>query len=396
MGKIRERVAPAAIIALAVLWFLHRAMRTGLPAVDFAPIWLAGKLWNAGLDPYGPDFTAYATRFFSVVAGRPVWWLYPAQWMPVARLFGLLTYAQARIAWLSLSAIFLAGALAMFWIAAARLPKPPSLWLKSLVLAFLLTMEATVGNMYLGQTGPLMLLGFAALVYGLATRRPLIMLVAQCVLMLKPPFGMAFVAAAIAIPVMRLPTLVAVVVTAVAWFAGHAAAGPPLPNIAEWLAGLSIYNLNPFNVPLVLTGVIQLTERLSFVHIPVMAFTLIGSIAAFLLVLTLRRGSHAAPGADLSAFWFGSTVALFTIVPLHNYDLSIIATLLFFLPVLSIRGRIVLVVVAVILHQVRGLAGMIVPESDFLHAQALVSTFALLVLAGLTVSLLVQPRRIAR
>ena len=146
------------------------------------------------------------------------------------------------------------------------------------------------------------------------------------------------------------------------------------------------------DVPVVLTGGIQLTRHLSFIHILVMAFNLIKSIAAFLLMLTLRLGSHAVPGASLSAFWLGSTVACFTILPLRNYDLSIVAMLLFFLPVPGIRGRIILVVTDVILHRARGFVGLVARRSDLLHPRARVSTLALHPFAGLTVSLLMLRR----
>src|SRR5689334_18796156 len=63
--------------------------------LDFKVIWLAGKIWASGQNPYGPIFLEqYLTDF------GPHWntyWLYPPNWFPLAVSFAFLPFAASNL-----------------------------------------------------------------------------------------------------------------------------------------------------------------------------------------------------------------------------------------------------------------------------------------------------------
>ena len=70
---------------------------SGAGGMDFRDIWIAGKIWTTGENPYGLSFAAEYLAAFGYDRGEI--WLYPPYWYPIAAPFGLFSFSVANSVW---------------------------------------------------------------------------------------------------------------------------------------------------------------------------------------------------------------------------------------------------------------------------------------------------------
>src|SRR6476659_3850207 len=79
-----------AVVYLSPKLFLFRADE----ALDFRLVWLAGRIWASGGDPYGPNFLREYLQVFGE-GPNTHFWVYPPYWYPIALS---LSYLQFDVA----------------------------------------------------------------------------------------------------------------------------------------------------------------------------------------------------------------------------------------------------------------------------------------------------------
>src|SRR5262249_40998992 len=81
----------------------------GQDGQDFRPIWLAGKLWAAGENPYGPKFVSeYGEDFHIRLLDSQ--WVYPLYWYPLATSMSYWPFPIANSVWKALNFVLLIAA----------------------------------------------------------------------------------------------------------------------------------------------------------------------------------------------------------------------------------------------------------------------------------------------
>jgi hypothetical protein len=245
---------------------------------DFRMVWLAGKIWAAGQDPYGPLFeTAYLDAFGP---SNNMYWVYPPFWWPVALPFGFLPFPTANVLWNLFNFLFILTAAHLIARAIADATKQSYLTIVMTGVGFACFMQATALSIYIGQTSVLILFGFAAWIYGIIHHRPTMMILGMVFLALKPQIGAVAFIAVTALPRWRWTVLAAGLACLLAAIPSLATGG--CAEIAhEYLGNLIRYprESGPANAPPNLIGLIQLID---YVHtVPVNALlNLMLSLAA--------------------------------------------------------------------------------------------------------------------
>lgn len=320
-----------------LLVMLARLPRAG-EVFDFTYIWSAGRLWRAGLDPYATSYKALSAQFLPGQVGAPELWVYPPQWFPIASAFSLLPYYAAEALWLALNAVALAAGTMLLWRAANDRTKGLPFWLAGVTLALVLSSDPAKLAMLLGQTSALMMLGFALLAFGQAHARSGAMTAGLVLLMLKPQFGLFFLLAAPAVPSMRRPAMMAMLVSGAMCLPLLARFDVPqlILSAQNLLANLGAYGENGWNQPVRSTGPVYLFWLLGWPDPSPVLLLLISSLLSMALFRlgsgSKREGAEPAP----ELFWLATLGPLFAIMPLHAYDFVLFPALLLILPRLGL------------------------------------------------------------
>jgi hypothetical protein len=175
---------------------------------DFRVIWLAGKMWAGGQNPYGPLFAQEYIKSFGP-AMNMLGWLYPPFWYPFCVVLGLLPVSVAHVIWTAVNvlALFCATYLVARGVAEVTRQKVGLMFWSG--LAFVCLMQATAIAIYIGQTSIFVYLGFSALSYGLLTSRPAAVVIGLFFLALKPHIGVVAFLSTFALSNYRVVVLIA-------------------------------------------------------------------------------------------------------------------------------------------------------------------------------------------
>lgn len=177
----------------ALLYFVSKAFLDTAPSVDFKYFWLAGDLWRQGVDPYSSAFEEAGARMFPDT-NSPTWLFYPPSWYPLARLVNLLPYEEADLVWRRLSGVlFILGGLISIR-ALLRAGTGASVVQVAAFVLFVAASSATAIILSLGQSSVLVFLGLAVFLRGYLLAQRGWLIAGLILLMLKPNFGLAFVA----------------------------------------------------------------------------------------------------------------------------------------------------------------------------------------------------------
>jgi len=342
-GRVAERVVAIAIVATLMAAVAAQCFAASYP-YDLAYFHAAGRMWRAGLDPYGPEFARFGAGF---IGKESALWAYPPQWWGISVALATLDQGSAVIAWkiVNLLALLAGGTLLYDALRTERDGTPVVVILLFLVL--LATGDATRITLHLGQSSLLMLLGFGLLVHGLRFGSPVRQTLGLFLLLLKPQFGLFFLLLTIARREGRRPALWALGLTALACLPVLLTFGisGTIESAGRFLANLSAYGSLQWNRPGELTG-LSFVAAMAGLPTPSPLLCIIGASA--LTVWLARRSERQGQPLDPAQTCVLGAAALYAIAPLHPYDQVVMPAFLLMLPRLRPWTAMCLVVAALL------------------------------------------------
>lgn len=350
------------LVAAGVALTIRLALTAGRPheiGSDFGFLWLAGKMWLAGQDPYQTLFAVQAAHEFSQTHGWS--FVHPPQWWPIVTPLGALSFEAATHVWRAGSVLCLFATGALLWFETKRWNPPVSTLLRLVFLIVLFSTEKIGAVFYLDQTGLLTLLGFAFLIIG---ARPGKLIVSTCgfiILMGKPSLGLPIVVIGLASAEMRRGLFCAGVVTAIAClpqFSGGIAEG--FHRAAEFLHNIAGYNApGTWNAPDKMNGLYHIVPGIpSFV-----ALGLSGVVGLLLYWRFRQLDPNGDPGP---AFLLAGASTLASIAPIHTYDLPFVLCIVLLLGRMRREAAIPAAIGLILLHSAKRFARFEIPESEAL------------------------------
>lgn len=179
------------------------------PAAGGRHVWLAGKVWLSGGDPYSGDYPSQAAAHFESMEGAV--WLYPPNWLPFGALLSLLDPLTASRLWLAISALLALAASALNVAAFQRMRgctalagdggaasvlrglSPRTLFL--LHACLMTTSYAAAATLSFGQPSIIVYFGASLLVFAVTEKRDIAGAAGLALVMLVPQIGLMLVAA---------------------------------------------------------------------------------------------------------------------------------------------------------------------------------------------------------
>ena len=305
---------------------------------DFQEIWVAGKIWASGQNPYAGIKNGASS-------GSPglSTWFYPPYWYPLIVPFGLLPFQSALTIWKVINFSLLIVSTHLIARALADVTHQKYLPVFLAGICFLSFMYATAVTVWSGQTSILVYFGLSALLYGLLKLRWSMVIVGLVFLALKPQFGLlAFVAVA-AIPYFRWAVLPAGAICILASFA-IAITADYRASIEGFIANLARHSEHAANTPPHLTGAIHILDYVYPIsNAPLITLVIFASAVICIAILfhNLMPDKAAEPGATVHMI---ATLALFVafslfVIPFHYYDMVALTVLFMMIIVTPLAGR---------------------------------------------------------
>ena len=379
-------LVPSGVILGALAYLAWKSLSASVADVDFKYLWFAGSLWAEGTSPYGHIYYERAKAFFD---NTNIPWLmaYPPNWYPIARATAVLPLDVAERLWGALSAIMLLASSALIARTVCSVRERDDIWPFVAFGTFICMGSATAIALSLGQTAPLMAVGLALFLRGFIARSQLALAAALVILIVKPNFGLPFVAFLF---VWRSSWPAVFGAVAVSLIAASMALLPygPLAVLEAYVEGLGNYGGDPVNKPPSLTGLVNIVYNGLGLNlggfIPV-GLAILTAVALAFWLKTVEAKNRSSDRMRLAAVLALVACVLF-LTPLHTYDLLLAAPLLL-LPALS-RFKWDLVTVGslvsfFIMFRVSNLAnftGLTFPAETYFAGSALASAALLMLL----------------
>lgn len=322
-----ERALAIALVAMLMAAVAAQCFADNYP-YDLAYFHAAGRMWLAGLDPYGPEFARFGAGF---IARDSAIWAYPPQWWGISVALAAIDQNSAVMVWkiVNLLALLAGGALLYDAMRVGRDGTPVIVTLLFLIL--LATADATRITLYLGQSSLLMLLGFGLLVHGLRFGGSARQTLGLFILLLKPQFGLFFLLLMVATREGRRPAIWALALAAVACLPVLLTLGfdGTVESASRFFANLSAYGSLRWNRPGELTG-LSFAAAMAGFPVPPPLLCILGACALSIWLARRESGPGETPDAVRSCII--GTAALYAIAPLHPYDQALMPVFLLALP----------------------------------------------------------------
>ncbi len=281
--------------------------------LDFRLVWLAGDLWNNGINPYSDRFNQeYLQRFG--LGPQSHFWVYPPSFQPLAGFLARLDFVHALQVWNILNFCFLhlASLLVARTITSAESADVLSVYLIIVGLASM--MQATAVAISIGQTSFLVYLGIALLIYGYRTRQVVYVAAALTIVGLKPSVGIVLFCAVFASAHLRCAIIPAVMMHALLVMVSAAQMGL-MADMIGFFGAVSSYATEggPANAAENLIGLVQIANLFGL-YLNGTILLLVACGTAFLI-------GWWAPDWALLTISLVCIIGLL-VVPLHSYDLT--------------------------------------------------------------------------
>jgi hypothetical protein len=154
------------VLSLIALVTILTVVPIHWPFADFAEYWAAGRLVNAGGNPYDPGAMLREQREIGLTHSRPVMMYNPPWTLVLAMPAAALDFGRARSIWLPLQILITLWSASRLWILYGGSPRQTTLaWY--LALLWMPTLIA----LNLGQVSPLVLLGLVGFLSSVDDRR---------------------------------------------------------------------------------------------------------------------------------------------------------------------------------------------------------------------------------
>ncbi len=298
--------------------------------LDFRVIWIAGKSWASGQNPYGPTFTPDYFNAFG--PGPGALWFYPPYWYPIALPFSFLPFPIANSLWKIANAALLIGAIHLIARALADVTGQKYRTIFLCGIAYASFMQATSVNLFLGQTSILIFFGFAALIYGILEASSFSLIVGLVFLALKPQIGVVAFAGIAALRHYRWAIFPAGGICLLAT-TPIALSGNYRVSIEGFLANLPRQPSVPGNEFPNLTGLANISGYIfpKSVEFYISMALVIAAVACAIAIfknLRIDKRLEAAGVQHQIACLMLFVVSIFLFVPLHSYDIVPLSALL--------------------------------------------------------------------
>ncbi len=314
----------AAYLALAIFaagfMIMNAWPNPGYYPVDFKYFWLAGSLWNTGISPYGADLLALGAAEFPGERINP--FFYPPNWRPVAGITALATPEQAETAWAALSAVAIALSSWQLALLSRHFAAPLSTLRMFAIYLFVIACVAHGGEIaiLIGQPTPFILAALTTLLLSVDRSNAVLATIAMTALFLKPQLSIPIACAAIFIPFLRAPTIIAGGLTGLLALFGLGLAAP-IENFLAFLENIDSYKSFPENWPIHMSGPNFLLALLGVEAVS--AFVLLGlciSVVAFSAAFSMYRGVDLRNNRNAVQLLLFAAMAAAFLMPTHNSD----------------------------------------------------------------------------
>ncbi len=321
-------VSIAAAYALAgLVYLLSKSVLSTEPEVDLKYIWVAGRLWAEGINPYSQEFSRIGDGLLADT-NRLDTWLYPPNWWIISRTLAGFEIEFATFLWRSLNALLLGGGVIL--IVSACRPCLGSLWVPVglALFGYASTMQATAITLSMGQTSIILYFGICALLFGLLRERMAWIVGGLVLVALKPNVGIVLWVGLAALPSQWRALGLASLVTLGLCIPSFVTSG-----IGPTMGGLITAYLNydgslEVNASPNITGLRHLAGTLLGVEMSALQLSIIAALIAWLGGVAMRRRKKFFIGSHLNRellFWI--LLVMMTCVALHSYDFIIFAPL---------------------------------------------------------------------
>ena len=322
--------AQLALLIVALLYLATKALLDTSDTTDFKSIWLAGRFWLGGLNPYSLEYAQAGESLF-VGLNRPNGWFYPPNWWPIAVAISFLDYDLAGRVWRILNGCLVILGCAVLISCFRDYQRNSLRWIAVVIVVYVSTMSATAISLSLGQTSILIFFGLCLFTRAWLFEDWRLMIVALALLALKPPIGLV---------------LAGLLMPAKFWWRSLLGAGvvvclfstPPLllhgwdGVISLMLLRIEDYGSFDVNAPPSTTGLRSILFHIFGASVSPVHLTLLALISSSCLgILSLRFQLERDRLLSLSA----TIAAGVAIVPMHTYDAVLLAPLVLAVPVLS-------------------------------------------------------------
>ena len=303
--------------------------------MDFRDIWVAGKNWAAGENPYGPSFAVEYLAAFGYDRGEI--WLYPPYWYPIAAPLGLFSFSIANSVWKATNFLLLIGGVHLTARALADETRVEYSILFFSGIGFACFLRATSLALSVGQTSFLVFFGFSTMIYGILKGRSFPLIVGLLFLSLKPQIGVVAFAAVITF---RQHKWVILPCAAVCFLATIPIAvfGNYRASIEGFLANLPQQQTLGGNTPAHLPG---LGNILGYIFPNFAGFSSLILLVSGAVVIAFVIGRHLTDKnlqCQISSLIVILASALF-LIPVHVYDLVSLTIILMLIVAWPLSGR---------------------------------------------------------
>ncbi len=313
--------APLALLAFAYLFYA--AFKPSAPHADLNYFWLAGRLWDQGLDPYGPIFEAQGRKLSENYPS--IYWPYPPNWWPISILLGKLSLVRATQLWIAASLLFTFASCELLRRSRAALHLSAPFDQTLLLFAYVGLSSATATVMMWGNCSLLIMFGSALLAFGLASRGRTAAVVGLAIMALKPTIGLPVIAA-VALSRGGLRTALAAGILIALMALPALATSGPQEILASLARTAQVYESITSNSALNQPGIVHVAALLFRVTISGGVSLVLATVSAAVLTLLSRVSTHDTQGNAVPTLFAGlASAGMFS---LHGYDLPVLLPLL--------------------------------------------------------------------
>ncbi|MEL6767286.1 MAG: hypothetical protein AAFP17_08905 [Pseudomonadota bacterium] len=382
-----------AIVGLAyVLW---KALAGGDPT-DLKFIWMAGRIWADGGNPYDTALFIETAREVNKSGALPTFFPYPPQWWPFATGIEGQSLDAVAMLWRLATAPLLIATVALVY---ASIPADRRYGMP--VAAFFLglgcLMSAVPFTIALTQTAIVITFGAGLFVYGFVRQHFAPTAAGLFILALKPSVGALFIPLILFLPAPMLTIAVLAGALGIATLPGLLSIGL-IPVIEGYVDVVSNYATHDVNKPHSITGLQHILWRAG-TTLPGSVSVLIGMAALGALAFAWHRLAPAAPARAQEQRLFFVTLygaGVLAFAPLHVYDFVLLIPLLVAAPALRPleAGALGLAFLAVMRsHNVALITGLRSWESPYAPGTTIDSIAAVLLFAVLLLATVMRLSR---
>mgnify|MGYP006431378759 CR=1 FL=1 len=329
----RQKLGFLSAVAIFMLGWGYITLKVFFPStssqgLDFDVIWLAGRIWLEGQNPYDSStFSAKAIETFGYA--RQAEWFYPPSWAPVSIVMGIFPFGVAEWLWRLINYLALSGIVVttILWLR-QRISiewTDSKLWLGAAYGYFL---QATPIAISLGQTSIISTFGMMLALYAMGCGSLFWATAGLYLLSLKPQLAIIFLVAIFFGGLYR----VAISGGLAVFLAGTIAfvLSGFQSNLNGFLNNLDAHSGLTVNQPANLTGI---TNLLNY-KLPTQALIAIAIISGLVLGFLIRR--YRIPIGKKNAYsnlisqqsenllslqWVVTLISIIIfLIPLHHYD----------------------------------------------------------------------------